>query len=84
MNDLILPAEVTAIASQCHFLAEARRAEIVEHLRAMPPARQSATLALMVTWNNDEGRFARVLLGKETVARGESPDNKKLNAPETK
>ena len=84
MNDLKLPVEASVISSGCNFLSEVRRQEILDHLKALPPAAQSSALRSLVTQDTDEGRFVRVLLGKPEPARGESPDNKKISPPEVK
>lgn len=84
MNDITLPADAEAIAARCTFLDAQRRDELLTHFRTLPQDRLATVLGVLVVNDTNEGRFVRVLLGKEQPDKGGSPDNKKLNPPETK
>jgi len=79
-----LPKEVDTLSDSFKELPAARKAEIIEHLKTTSEGRRNATLATLLANGGKESAFVRHIFGKDVPEVGESPNNKKINPPQTK
>jgi hypothetical protein len=80
----MLPPDSRQRAESFKRLSAERKEAIISHVEHALPAQRSSVLKTIISSGGSEAEFVNHLLSKPAAAKGESPSNKSVAAPQTK